>query len=89
MEEPTAQKEYKTIPDIYPDYTDVTIPSNIAPLRFKLIHKTEDAIAVLTSDSKKIIKRASDEKFLFDETEWKELLASASGKDIHVKVFEK
>ena len=28
-------------------------------------------------------------KFLFDETEWKELLASASGKDIHVKVYEK
>lgn len=89
VEEPTAQKEYNTIPEIFPDYTDVTIPVNIAPLRFKLTHNTEEAIAVLTSDSKKIIEKASDDKFMFEENEWKELLTSAVGKDIQVKVYEK
>ena len=33
---PTATNISRTVPRIYPDYTHVTIPANIAPLRFKL-----------------------------------------------------
>ena len=31
---PDAYTESQDAPDIYPDYTDVTVPPNIAPLRW-------------------------------------------------------
>ena len=34
-------------PAIFPDYTDITIPANIAPLNFSLETPVEDARAVL------------------------------------------
>ena len=32
-------------PKIYPDYLDVTIPSNIAPTNFMVLEKGEEAVA--------------------------------------------
>ena len=33
---PSSSKEAKCLPAIYPDYCDVTVPCNIAPLNFML-----------------------------------------------------
>ena len=33
---PASSKEAKTLPAIYPDYCNVTVPYNIAPLNFML-----------------------------------------------------
>ena len=33
---PSESKTTNSLPDIYPDYCDVTIPCNIAPLNFML-----------------------------------------------------
>lgn len=85
--EPTAQKQITSLPAIYPDYTDVTIPANIAPLRFKLTDKHSECIAVLSCGKEKMITEATDGKFLFAENEWHDLLNKARGKDIEVKVY--
>ena len=48
----TIDKESDSLPEIIPDYKEVTIPVNIAPLNFGLSEKTEpikQAIARFTS----------------------------------------
>ena len=84
---PTAQKQLDSLPDIYPDYTEVTVPQNIAPLRFMLQHATDDAVAVLSCGAKQLVEEAKDGKFLLDETAWKNLLQA--GPEITVRVYEK
>lgn len=86
-QEPTAQKQLPVTPAIFPDYTFVTIPRNIAPLRFKLTQETAEAVAVLTAGEKKLIQQAEDGKFLFPEKAWKDLLQTAT--EITVQVYEK
>lgn len=87
--EPVAEVTLDHMPNIFPDYTNVTIPTNIAPLNFCLTDTTETAVAVLICGDKKIITSTRNGKFLFAEKEWKQLIESAKGKDIEVKVYRK
>lgn len=87
MQEPKADRQIDALPDIYPDYIGVTIPSNIAPLRFMLKTDADDAIAVLNADTYNIIEKAEAGKFLFDESDWSKLLNQAKGQDIQVKTY--
>lgn len=89
VQEPVAQKQLAAVPEIYPDYTDVTTPYNIAPLRFKLCNAADDAVAVLTAGTEKLMVKAEDGKFLLDEGDWASLLSVAKGGDVQVKVYEK
>ena len=82
VKEPKAERQLDVLPEIYPDYVDVTIPSNIAPLRFMLKTGTGEAIAVLSCGRNQLIEKADENKFLFDESEWKDLLKQAKGQDI-------
>lgn len=75
---------------IYPDYKDVVVPFNIAPLNF-IVHGNGSGYAVrLTVDGMNIdATSGKDGKMLFAEDKWKEMLAKAKGKDIKVSVFAK
>ena len=42
---PTEYKQSNQLPKIYPDYVNVTVPVNIAPLTFMLDDPTTDMIA--------------------------------------------
>ena len=88
--EPQSATTIDQLPDIFPDYVDVTIPSEIAPLRFKLRHAPEEAIVSISCGDEKIVCEASDEKgFLIDEKQWNEMLEASVGKELEVKVYEK
>ena len=87
VQEPKADRQIDALPDIYPDYIGVTIPSNIAPLRFMLKTDADDAIAVLNADTYNFIEKAEAGKFLFDESDWSKLLNQAKGQDIQVKTY--
>lgn len=89
VEEPTSSKHINKLPVIFPDYTDVTIPSNIAPLNFKLSDFEGEAIVVLMNNNDKLIEKSSSGKFVFSEKEWKELLSHAKGKSLTVKIYVK
>jgi len=78
---PHDVKHSNSLPTIYPDYTDVVIPENIAPLNFLV--KDADAVEVKADD---VIVKSSGEEVVFDEKEWKDLLAMKRGKDINVTV---
>lgn len=90
VKEPIADITLDKLPSIFPDYTNVTIPPRIAPLRFQLSEPVDEAMAVLCCESEKMITAASDNgQFLFAQKEWNKFLEKAAGKDIDVKIYRK
>lgn len=78
--------ETDALPPVYPDYTDVTVPSNIAPLNF-LIRDSVEALFVTASCGDLEIKshrRGNEAKF--DLKDWKKLMERSAGKDMVVSV---
>lgn len=67
--------------EIYPDYRDVTIPCNIAPMNFSVLDSSATDYALLIeSANSRMWVNASDGDFRMDEDDWHDILASASGK---------
>ena len=88
--EPQSATSINQLPDIYPDYVDVTIPAQIAPLRFMLRHAPEEAMVSISAGEEKLVCKASGKKgFLMDEGQWNDLLEASVGKELEVKVYEK
>lgn len=96
----THENAIKTnhLPAIYPDYTDVTIPVNIAPLNFLVRDKNVahvEVIASIKDDSSSpesvpensISATSNDNRVVFDIAEWKELMQKAAGKKVNVQVY--
>ena len=74
--------ELDTLPPIYPDYCNVTIPENIAPLNF-LLRADCEAIEVKAGE---LVLNASGNEAVFDIDDWKTLMQQSSGKDIEVTI---
>lgn len=85
---PTSFTEVNETPHIYPDYVDVVVPPNIAPLNF-LVDDVEDVVAEFQVQNIKLNFGGSDNKVQIDEKEWHELLAEAKGKSLSVRVYTK
>ena len=83
---PENPQAVASLPPMYPDYADVTIPCNIAPLNFLLRGDFEGVEAIATVEGHSIQTNSSDNTVCFDIDEWKDLLAHAVGKDINVSV---
>ena len=81
---PTPKNVQKSdsLPSIYPDYCDVTIPMNIAPLNF-LLREDCEAIQV---EAGAITINAKSNEVVFDLDEWKELMAESAGKSLNITV---
>ena len=74
--------ELDTLPPIYPDYCNVTIPENIAPLNF-LLRADCEAIEVKAGE---LVLNASGNEAVFDIDDWKTLIQQSSGKEIEVTI---
>lgn len=69
---------------IYPDYKDVTIPANIAPLNFHYATKNaRKAQTTFTLDGKKVTKKGIEVKWSISQ--WQKFLKNAAGKTITVE----
>ncbi|MDR1743268.1 MAG: hypothetical protein LBR48_05535 [Dysgonamonadaceae bacterium] len=77
------------IPLVYPDYNDVTIPPNIAPLRFAMTNPLEEAYAVFSTGSFSETVKASKGEFKISESAWKNILKKAVGQCITVTITAK
>lgn len=74
------------LPTIYPDYLNVTIPCNIAPLAFEVREAGEEFVTRLSVGSATELLVAG--KCVTPSVEkWKQLLAEAKGGDITVEVY--
>jgi len=75
-----------SLPDIYPDYVNVTIPPNIAPLNFGIRGNVTDCVARFSCNDYEVTYGTSN-KVLIDIDEWHDLLEEARGSSIKVEVF--
>ncbi|MBR5735244.1 MAG: PD40 domain-containing protein [Bacteroidales bacterium] len=68
---------------IYPDYKDVTIPANIAPLNFRYaMEDVRKASTTFTIDGKSVTIKGAEVEWPLGK--WKAFLADAAGKTISV-----
>ena len=84
---PDSYTDNKLLPKIYPDYLDVTIPPNIAPLAFEILVGVDEAVTRFSAEGTTIV--CGGVKVCPDIDEWHALTAKAKGKDITVDVFVK
>ena len=77
------------LPKIYPDYTDVTIPAEIAPLNFNYADGETDAVDVVVRGSKGGVIHIQGDYADFDVDEWHELTLQNKGGELTFTVCTK
>ena len=81
---PEVFTDSKSLPKIYPDYIDVTIPINMAPLTFELDEAADEMIARFAVGDEEIICAGKAEP---DMDDWRTLVEKAKGSAITVDVY--
>ena len=85
---PSSSKEVKSLPAIFPDYCNVTVPCNIAPLNFMLpADEYEACVARLITPDGQQQTYGSGVKVQIPEDEWHVMLETSKGKSIKVEVW--
>lgn len=78
--------------EIYPDYRDIVIPPNIAPLNIQAKNTNcEEFVACIKGKKGEPVLAAAgkDGKLMFDEAEWHALLAANKGHNLSVTLYAK
>ena len=84
---PSTYNESAELPRIYPDYTNVTVPINIAPLTFEADSTSDGIAARLTAGDEEVV--CGGDQVCPDAGEWKRLTERAKGNAITVEVYMK
>ena len=73
----------------FPDYADVVIPPNIAPLNFMVTDSALQQVVVhyQTEGAELVVGGGADGKVRIDTTQWRSLLQAARGHDIAVSIY--
>ena len=82
---PTLPSDYDTagtVPAIFPDYTDITIPSNIAPMNFLIEEQADAYLTELTSESGQVIIKGNTVSI--PKSKWARITKS---QEITVRVY--
>lgn len=85
---PAANQEAQCLPAIYPDYCDVTVPYNIAPLNFMLpAEDYSDCVARITTPDGQQQTYGDGVKVQIPVDEWHAMLEVSKGKSLKVEVW--
>lgn len=77
-------------PAIFPDYTGILIPPNIAPLNFKINEPGEEFEArIYVGEDDPVIIRSKTPTIQIEIGKWHKLLEKGSGSKLYVEVFVK
>ena len=82
---PEQYTQSQVLPHIYPDYQEVTVPINIAPLNFELLVQGDASVVRLSAADEAIV--CEGPKIRPDLDDWKALTEKAQGDAITVEVF--
>lgn len=74
-----------SLPVIYPDYIDVTVPCNIAPLAFRVDGNAEDCVVRFSAGNVTVLSGGKEAAPC--SRDWKLLMESASGNAVKVEMF--
>jgi hypothetical protein len=76
------------LPRIFPDYTSIVIPANIAPLNFKIDEKgSEYWVEIYSKNGKKIKIKQSSPEIIIPENKWQNLLEQNKGNQLKIDVY--
>lgn len=85
---PSSSTNAKCLPAIYPDYCNVTVPCNIAPLNFMLpADEYEACVARFTMPDGEQQTYGNGVKVQIPEDEWHAMLDVSKGKSLKVEVW--
>ncbi|MBQ2874848.1 MAG: PD40 domain-containing protein [Bacteroidales bacterium] len=87
---PQISGNFGSQPDIFPDYRDVTVPVNIAPMNFEML--SDEGLrwrVVIRGVSDSLIIRSDDGLISFRMGQWRRLLQENAGGQLSVEVLEK
>lgn len=82
---PSEFSQTDELPPIYPDYVNVTVPVNIAPLTFMMDDTSEEMAVCYSYGDEEIICRGAQSAPALDD--WKRLVAATQGKAIQVETY--
>lgn len=82
---PKDAQKVDILPPLYPDYADVAIPCNIAPLNFLL--RDDDIEATCVMADGRVISSERDNTVRIDLADWRNLMSESVGSDVSVSVF--
>ena len=72
---------------IYPDYSGITIPCNIAPLNFIVKEPADKYVAVYSFNGKEIFRVSSNDGIIsVPAGDWKNLLKEANGQEFSIDI---
>ena len=74
-------QETEIVPDLFPDYRDVTVPCNIAPLNFSYLGEEECCLIVSGTDGETLLEM-KDGLVSFPPSFWKRLTGRNKGKTV-------
>ncbi len=85
---PSPSKETQSLPSIFPDYCNVTVPYNIAPLNFMLpADEYSGCVARITTPDGQQQTYGKGVKVQMPEDEWHAMLDASKGKSLRVEVW--
>lgn len=82
---PENAEKVNTLPAIYPDYTDVTLPANLCAPNF-MVRDAQVVVARFSCGDKQYVY-GEDNKVIIDDDDWATMRDAAKGKSIQVEVF--
>lgn len=83
---PASFTQMTTQPDIFPDYRDVTVPPNIAPLNF-LVDSVDDVVAHIVYPGGEQTFGGEKNKVQMDVEEWHAMLNKSRGKQLSLTIY--
>lgn len=82
-------EEAGRFPEIFPDYSEITIPPNIAPLNFIIKEPGTSYRAQFSGQEESFTIESGGGSIIIDPGEWKKLLESSTGNDIQITISVK
>lgn len=82
-------QQIDSIPDIFPDYSDVTVPSSIAPLNFSMVTSVEKTDVSIECENGDALHLQCKNSVAIPESDWHKLLKSNIGSAIKITVSTK
>ncbi|MCD7975902.1 MAG: hypothetical protein LUG51_01625, partial [Tannerellaceae bacterium] len=82
-------EESSTLPAIYPDYAEISIPPNIAPLNFRFKGEAEKVYLKIQGSKEGEMECFGKDRILFNEKKWKRLLVANKGGELLFSLFTK
>lgn len=77
-------------PVIKPDYAGITIPPNIAPMNFAVLHKAKEYyVKIYCEDSRPIEIMSKSADIIIPPRNWHSLLSSNKNKSLYIDIYTK